>query len=716
MSTPTTYANMRAFIVTPFEKKKDAKGNEIDFDNVRTTLIEPALKHLGLGGGTTGEVIRAGSIHADMFQLLLTADIVVAEVSIHNANVFYELGIRHALRRNRTFMIHGADKEGEKNDKAPFDIQGLRYLKYDRDNPAASLQALIDGLRATLDSPDQDSPVFRNLPALKEQDRSHFQPVPREFTEEAELARAAGHRGDLALLALETRDYEWWAGGLRVVGGAQIKLKDFEGARQTWEKIRKVYPDDKDANTQLGTVYQRLGEKAENKARAEELLTLSDQMLDRVVAHPEATADERAEAYTLKGRNAKTRWIEDWRQSPEGQRREQALRSPYLEASYEACAKGFNEDLNHYYSGLNAMAMLTVMTNLATQLPDVWAERFDDETQAALKLAEWKKKLASLSPSVELSAKAAVDRFQLEANAAKDLQQRNDKLNKLVWAKISQADHCLLTATKSNKVKSEYNKCLAGVDIFSRDSVGRQIRIYQELGLFPENVAAALELFDPPKPEPKPEEQPLIILFTGHRVDEENREAKGLPKRFPPDKVDVAKQAIKAAVTEELTRAKGNAIGIAGGASGGDILFHEVCAELNIPTHLYLALPPDEYIQESVQPSGDDWIARFNDLYAKNQNKRQLAGSKDLPAWLREKGEDKYSIWQRNNLWTLSNALALDTAGGGRNLVLIALWDKKEGDGSGGTKDMVTQAEKRGARKRILYTKELFGLADAQGG
>src|SRR5215831_4895775 len=115
------YANIRAFIVTPFETKKDAKGNEIDFDQVRTTLIEPALKELGIKGGTTGMVIRSGSIHTTMFQQLLTADLVVAEVSIHNANVFYELGIRHALRARHTFLIRC------KASKFPFDLQTDRY-------------------------------------------------------------------------------------------------------------------------------------------------------------------------------------------------------------------------------------------------------------------------------------------------------------------------------------------------------------------------------------------------------------------------------------------------------------------------------------------------------------------------------------------------------------------------------------------------------------
>jgi len=50
---------------------------------------------------TTEPFLQAGSIRADMFQQLLVADIVIADISIHNANVFYEmvrLGVREASR------------------------------------------------------------------------------------------------------------------------------------------------------------------------------------------------------------------------------------------------------------------------------------------------------------------------------------------------------------------------------------------------------------------------------------------------------------------------------------------------------------------------------------------------------------------------------------------------------------------------------------------
>ena len=51
------------------------------------------------------------------------------------------------------------------------------------------------------------------------------------------------------------------------------------------------------------------------------------------------------------------------RRCPEG-----ALSSPHLEKSFDLYRKGFVEDRNHFYSGLNALAMSTIMTELARPL------------------------------------------------------------------------------------------------------------------------------------------------------------------------------------------------------------------------------------------------------------------------------------------------------------------------------------------------------------
>src|SRR5687768_12837050 len=98
---------MRAFVIRPFGKKEDSKGKEINFEQIHHELIAPALAEVGLHGSTTGEIVESGNIREDMFSLIAAADLVVCDITVHNANVFYELGIRHALRKKRTILIRG---------------------------------------------------------------------------------------------------------------------------------------------------------------------------------------------------------------------------------------------------------------------------------------------------------------------------------------------------------------------------------------------------------------------------------------------------------------------------------------------------------------------------------------------------------------------------------------------------------------------------------
>jgi tetratricopeptide (TPR) repeat protein len=660
---------MRAFIIRPFGVKQG-----IDFDRAARELIDPALSALGLTGRDTIEIVKQGNIHLDMFQRLLTADLVVADLTIHNANVFYELGIRHALREKRTFLLRAAQ------DAYPFDLQTYRYLTYDKDDPAACLPDLTEALRQTIASEDQDSPVFRSLPDLKEQDRSRFLAVPLGFREEVELAASSRRPGDLGLLATEAEGFPWESEGWRIVGRAQFNLKASQGARATWEKVRRIDPMDLEANTRLGTIYQRLGD-----------LIQSDLALKRVLDRRGVEAGARAEIYALLGRNAKTRWKDDWSREPSPEaRREKALRSPFLRESYEAYERGFTTDLNHFYSGLNAVAMLTILTELARALPEVWAEPFEEDAEAARELDARQKQLRKLAAAVEVSVEATQARLEHEGTT--DL-----------WVEISAADLCCLTSTRATRVADAYRKALAGAPDFAQGAVHDQLLLYRDLEILPANIKAALAIPGlAPEGEGKPAAQtetPRVLLFTGHMIDAPKREK----PRFPPDKEDVARQAIRKAIETERERPGGVAFGIAGGASGGDVLFHEICAELGIPTRLFLALPKDPYIEESVAPAEGNWVERFDRLTEKLPM-RVLAESKDLPPWLAEKPD--YNIWQRNNLWMLHNALAE----GGENVTLIALWNGQEGDGPGGTGDLVQRVKKRQARAVILDTKKLFGV------
>jgi hypothetical protein len=193
--------------------------------------------------------------------------------------------------------------------------------------------------------------------------------------------------------------------------------------------------------------------------------------------------------------------------------------------------------------------------------------------------------------------------------------------------------------------------------------------------------------------------RPRTILFTGHRIDAPGREA----PRFPADRETVARTAIREAVARAAAKT-GVAVGIAGAASGGDILFHEVCAELGVPTRLFLALPPESYVAESVAPGGPDWVRRFHVIQARLPKAAVLSRTKTLPAWLRHR--PGYSIWQRSNLWMLNEALAAGTG----KVTLVALWNGRHGDGPGGTANMLRIARERGAETCVLDSGALFGL------
>jgi hypothetical protein len=178
------------------------------------------------------------------------------------------------------------------------------------------------------------------------------------------------------------------------------------------------------------------------------------------------------------------------------------------------------------------------------------------------------------------------------------------------------------------------------------------------------------------------------LVFAGHRIDAPSREH----PRFPAAAELKATAMIRTALEDELQRAGNQPIvGIAGGASGGDILFHEQCAELGIPTQMLLALPRDPFAAASVADAGPDWMDRYRSLLGRLDVK-VLSESEELPDWLAIRGD--YSVWQRNNRWILHSATSRQDS----DVTLIVLWNGEGGDGPGGTKDMVELAQARGVR------------------
>jgi hypothetical protein len=669
---------VHAFIVRPFGSRKvldrNGKELEIDFDRVDADLIGKALMAVGLQGGTTQLIAQAGNIREDMFELLVTADLVVADISIHNANVFYELGVRHATRSARTFLLRCDAQE------VPFDLRTDRYLEYPADDPGSVLDVLVAGLKATLDSEEADSPVLKLLPALRPTDWARLLTVPADFREEVRRAEKEGRRGDLRLLSYEAQRLPWAMEGLRAAGAAQFDLGDHDGARTTWEAVRRYDPEDVEANTRLATSYQKLGD-----------LTRSDEAVQRVIDNPEVHGPELAEALALRGSNEKTRWIAAWTARAEGnERRLEALRSPLLKRAFEDYERGFAEDRNHFYSGLNALALLKVWLELAGAHPDAWAAPFPDDEEAARELKRMQKEADRIGAAVGLALETHERRAEFER-----------KPNP--WLSITAGDLAFVTASRPAAVAQRYREGLAAAGEFAVSVVRRQMDMYRGLGVLAANTAAVAEvLAEREKPRAAAAAEPgRVIVFTGHRVDAPGR----AEPRFPPAAEGGAREMIRAVVQAEMAAADGKpVIGIAGAASGGDILFHEVCAELGVETQLFLVVSRDDYVRESVADGGPGWVDRFNALFA-SHSYRFLGNSDhalELPKWLRPWKD--YSVWSRSNLWMLHNALAY----GSPKVALVALWNRRDGDGPGGTRDMVAAAEERAVKTVVIDTNELL--------
>jgi len=685
------------FIVRPFGKKqitidKDGKDTQVqvNFDQVDKVLIQPALARNGLAGQTTGVIAQAGNIRLDMFQMLVAHDLVIADISVENANVFYELGIRHGLRRKGTILLRFSDTGKD----VPFDLKTDRYILYDRENPAAAVDLLAASIRETISAMRSgyrapDSPVFLLLPELKAPDPEKLVVVPRDFREAVEKAERDPLRGPttLALLAEEAKQNSWARPGVRLIGRAQRRMQSFKAARESWQFIRKDLPDDAEANLQLGTIFQRLGDLVSASQACQRVLDTSG---DR---------NYRGDAYSQLARNAKASWVAEFKKLTSGSaRREQAISDSRLVDAFNGYMAGFFEDLNDYYSGINALGLLTVIVRLADAEPDVWAGNFGTEEKAKSALAEYQAQLDQLRGAVRSSLDSARRRAELAGKPDE-------------WLPPSEAQYALLTAKNPAFVKRSYMAAKNGPR-FSVGSEAAQVAIFFSLTLFPDNCRAALEALgiaadgldgtsssegvaaNPPRNR--------ILVATGHRVDAPNRPP---PGRFPntPACIEKVKTWLREKIEAEKAQTKGAISGLAGAASGTDLLFHEVCAELGIPTTVVLPIPKQDYCRESVADGGADWVGKFQDLIATNPP-AILSDNADLPPWA--ESIPSYSVFQRGNIWMMEDALIRSEA----DVTLLALWNGKAGDGPGGTADMVKLAEVHGAKVCKENTNTLFGL------
>jgi hypothetical protein len=158
------------FVVMGFGEKTDFQSNPqriLNLDKTFEYIIAPTVAECGLECIRADKIIHSTVIDKPMYEHLLEADLVIADLSTSNANAIYELGVRHALRPHTTIVM------AEKNFKFPFDLNHVSILTYEHlgheighGEVKRVTKVLKEKIEHLLHQLEVDSPVFLFLPLL----------------------------------------------------------------------------------------------------------------------------------------------------------------------------------------------------------------------------------------------------------------------------------------------------------------------------------------------------------------------------------------------------------------------------------------------------------------------------------------------------------------------------------------------------------------------
>src|SRR6478609_6842971 len=323
--------NPLCFVLMPFGTKKDPTGGpDINFDSVYEQAIRPAIEAAGMDAIRADEELTGGIIQKPMFERLLLCDFALADLTTANPNVFYELGVRHAVRPATTLAIFA------RHQSLPFDIAYLRSLSYELGEGNRFTTSEASALRGALtrrltelrkvarEDAASDSPIFQLLtdygaPDIQRLKTDVFRDRVRYATGVKRELAEARQAGDVeALKSIEGR-----LGALDgIEAGVLVDLfLSYRAARgytqmvELYEKLPAVLRRSVLVREQLGFALNRLGKWRE------------------ALSELEGVVNERGPSSEAGG---------------------------FLDKAIDAYMKGFEADWRDAYPGINAVTLLDI--------------------------------------------------------------------------------------------------------------------------------------------------------------------------------------------------------------------------------------------------------------------------------------------------------------------------------------------------------------------
>ena len=317
----------------------------VDFDAVYNDLIRPAINDADLEPIRADEELTGGIIHKPMFERLLFCEYAVADLTTANANVFYELGVRHAALPYSAVLIFA-----ERSGQLPFDVGLLRAIPYGLDsggkpgNVDDDKKAVTDRLLKARD-PSVDSPVYQLVDDYPDVDHTktdvfrervdYAVEVKRKLTKARNSGLEAVREVEAELKSLDDTE----AGVLIDLFLSYRAVKEWDDMIRLAEAMPKPLAGTVMVQEQLGLALNRAGRGDE----AEQVL------LDLIRRRGESS-----ETLGILGRVYKDRWEAAAKSDQE------PLANALLDKAIDAYRRGFEVDWRDAYPGINAVTLMEI--------------------------------------------------------------------------------------------------------------------------------------------------------------------------------------------------------------------------------------------------------------------------------------------------------------------------------------------------------------------
>lgn len=336
------------FVLMPFGRKPAPNGAVIDFDRVYLELIQPAVLAAELEPLRADEETIGGGIHKPMFERLILCPYAVADLTLANANVFYELGIRHSFKPFGNVTVVAKDSH------LPFDVQMYRVVAYVLGADGAPEPAHVENTRQAISrllaearKGRYDSPVFKLLdrlepPQLLQADATDSFREQVEYSNQVKSKLASARKSGVDAVRNVEKDL---AAIANLEPGVLIDLFLSYRAVASWQDMVRLHKEMAHAMAETVLVREQLGLALNRLKRRDE----AEGVLTKLI-------DERgpsSETLGILGRVFRDAW-------EEAQETDEILASGYLQKGIDAYLAGFEADWRDAYPGVNAVTLMEI--------------------------------------------------------------------------------------------------------------------------------------------------------------------------------------------------------------------------------------------------------------------------------------------------------------------------------------------------------------------